>query len=82
MLLFLINIQYVFYTFSLTINEACHILAEGTTPTYTLNNFGLRDNCTLTALYPAVVSVKAMAVGKPNKDVSFDVRMLTVVIKK
>lgn len=52
---------------------ACHILAEGIAPIYTLKNFGLSDNCTLTALYPAVVSVKSISVGRSSEAMSFDV---------
>lgn len=42
---------------------ACHILTESLAPAYVLRNFGERGNCTLTALYPAVVEIKALAVG-------------------
>lgn len=44
-------------------NAACHILTEGLAPSYELRNFGAPGNCTLTALYPAVVEIKALSVG-------------------
>lgn len=46
-------------------------MAEGVMPTYTLRNFGNRSNCTLTALFPAVVAIKELTVGPPSKDIRF-----------
>ncbi|XP_058064038.1 corticotropin-releasing factor-binding protein [Anopheles bellator] len=41
----------------------CNIMAEGLAPYYMLRNYGQRRNCTLTALFPAVVSVVALETG-------------------
>lgn len=38
-------------------------MVEGTNEFYTLRNVYGRSNCTLTALFPAVVSIKSMKVG-------------------
>lgn len=46
-------------------------MAEGLAPYYMLRNYGLRRNCTLTALFPAVVSVVAVEVGEINESVRY-----------
>ena len=60
---------FVFFFASL----ACHILVEGVAPLYTLQNtIGERQNCTLTAMYPAVVAVHAISIGQ-QQEMNFDV---------
>uniref|UniRef100_A0AAG5DX42 Corticotropin-releasing factor-binding protein n=1 Tax=Anopheles atroparvus TaxID=41427 RepID=A0AAG5DX42_ANOAO len=51
--------------------KPCHIMAEGLAPYYMLRNYGQRRNCTLTALFPAVVSVVALEVGGINENVRY-----------
>ncbi|XP_040172407.1 corticotropin-releasing factor-binding protein [Anopheles arabiensis] len=51
--------------------KPCNIMAEGLAPYYMLRNYGLRRNCTLTALFPAVVSVVAVEVGEINESVRY-----------
>lgn len=49
-------------------------MAEGLAPFYTLQNYGLQSNCTLSALFPAVVSIVDVNVGEKgavNYGVSF-----------
>lgn len=53
--------------------SACHIMAEDSVPVYVLKSSNKSRNCTLTALYPAVVSLLGLHIchGKgPNYDVS------------
>ncbi|XP_053678892.1 corticotropin-releasing factor-binding protein [Anopheles nili] len=51
--------------------KPCNIMAEGLAPYYMLRNYGHRRNCTLIALFPAVVSVIAMEVGEINESVHY-----------
>ncbi|XP_035919758.1 corticotropin-releasing factor-binding protein [Anopheles stephensi] len=51
--------------------KPCNIMAEGLAPYYMLRNYGQRRNCTLTALFPAVVSVIALEVGEINESVRY-----------
>uniref|UniRef100_A0A182IWV2 Corticotropin-releasing factor binding protein N-terminal domain-containing protein n=1 Tax=Anopheles atroparvus TaxID=41427 RepID=A0A182IWV2_ANOAO len=51
--------------------KPCHIMAEGLAPYYMLRNYGQRRNCTLTALFPAVVSVVALEVSGINENVRY-----------
>ncbi|XP_058127222.1 corticotropin-releasing factor-binding protein [Anopheles ziemanni] len=51
--------------------KPCHIMAEGLAPYYKLRNYGQRRNCTLTALFPAVVSVVALEVGGISENVRY-----------
>jgi hypothetical protein len=46
-------------------------MADGA-PFYVLSNFETDRNCTLTATYPAVVTIEGINVGE-HKDVSYDV---------
>lgn len=48
-------------------------MAEGIAPIYRINNSGNRNNCTLTVLYPAVISIKSVNVGGGRQDVTYDV---------
>lgn len=48
---------------------ACHIMAEGLAPFYRLQNSELSANCTITALFPAVVSVLGLKVSR-NTDLT------------
>ncbi|XP_035777099.1 corticotropin-releasing factor-binding protein-like [Anopheles albimanus] len=52
-------------------SKPCNIMAEGLAPYYMLRNYGQPRNCTLTALFPAVVSVIALEVGPGNKNVHY-----------
>ena len=47
-------------------------MAEGSVPIFNLQNFGERNNCSLTALYPAVVTVHSLNV-EGNEGVNFNV---------
>lgn len=49
-------------------------MAEGVAPFYTLQNYGKKSNCTLTALFPAVVSVVGMSIGNKYTEANYDVR--------
>uniref|UniRef100_A0A182P291 Corticotropin-releasing factor-binding protein n=1 Tax=Anopheles epiroticus TaxID=199890 RepID=A0A182P291_9DIPT len=51
--------------------KPCNIMAEGLAPYYMLRNYGQRRNCTLTALFPAVVSIVAVEVGEINESVRY-----------
>lgn len=48
-------------------------MAEGLAPYYTLQNYGLHNNCTLSALFPAVISIIDVDVGSNKQTVSYDV---------
>lgn len=48
-------------------------MVEGVAPYYTLQNYGNNRNCTLTATYPAVISVLAVDVGGSKGNVNYDV---------
>ncbi|XP_037030304.1 corticotropin-releasing factor-binding protein [Bradysia coprophila] len=50
----------------------CNIMAGEVSPIYNLINVGKRNNCTLTALYPAVVSIKNVNVGGTEQHLSYD----------
>lgn len=53
---------------------ACNILAEGA-QYFALQNYGYARNCTLTTLYPAVVTILNMDVGglKEENYINYDV---------
>lgn len=48
-------------------------MAEGTAPYYVLQNYGTRRNCTLSASFPAVVSIEGIDVGGNKANVNYDV---------
>lgn len=48
-------------------------MAGEVSPIYNLINVGKRNNCTLTALYPAVVSIKNVNIGGTEQHLSYDV---------
>lgn len=48
-------------------------MVEQMAPNYKLTNLLYRNNCTLTALFPAVVSIKRLIVGGTSNDVNYDV---------
>lgn len=48
-------------------------MAEGIEPFYVLQNFGVNRNCTLTASFPAVVSIDGIEVGGTKGNVNYDV---------
>lgn len=48
-------------------------MAGEVSPIYSLVNVDKRSNCTLTALYPAVVSIKNVNVGGTEQHLSYDV---------
>lgn len=63
-----------FFRFSTFHTSACNIMVEGTAPFYKLTNFDSKKNCSITAMFPAVVSVKAIDVGAADsKSVNYDV---------
>lgn len=53
--------------------KACNIMAEGIEPFYVLQNYGAHRNCTLTASFPAVISIEAIDVGGNKGNVNYDV---------
>ena len=52
-------------------------MVEGVAPYYTLQNYGSNRNCTLTALFPAVISVLAVDVGGNKGNVNYDVSSIS-----
>lgn len=48
-------------------------MAEGVAPFYTLKNYGKRNNCTLSALFPGVVSIVGVNIGANIHEVKYDV---------
>lgn len=54
---------------------ACNILTEGLAPFYSLSNYGMAMNCTVTALYPAAVAVRAINVGHNDAPLNYDVNI-------
>ena len=48
-------------------------MAEGLAPFYTLQNYGLQNNCTLSALFPAVVTILEIDVGENKGPVNYGV---------
>jgi hypothetical protein len=65
---------------SLRICAACNIMAEGVAPFYVLQNYGASRNCTITALFPAVVSILAIDVGGNKGNVNYDVSLHCVLL--
>lgn len=54
-------------------------MAEGVAPYYVLQNYGTNRNCTITALFPAVVSVLAVDVGASKGNVNYDVSLISLL---
>lgn len=59
---------------------ACNILVQDIDALYQLANYGHNRNCSISALFPAVVSVANLKIGgkavrqdKPNYDVSYGI---------
>ncbi|CRK90512.1 CLUMA_CG004141, isoform A [Clunio marinus] len=52
--------------------KPCNIMAEGVAPYYLLQNYGTSRNCTVTATFPAVVSIEGISVGGNEADVNYD----------
>lgn len=50
-------------------------MAEGVAPYYTLRNHGKHRNCTLTAVFPAVISLVGIDVGGRKDGVNYDVSL-------
>lgn len=50
-------------------------MAEGVAPFYVLQNHGTNRNCTLSASFPAVISVEGIDVGGKQGNVNYDVRL-------
>ncbi|XP_055710742.1 corticotropin-releasing factor-binding protein isoform X1 [Phlebotomus papatasi] len=46
--------------------KPCHIMAEGLAPFYRLQSSEFSPNCTITALFPAVVSILGLKVGRTS----------------
>lgn len=63
----------IIYSFQL---KACNILAEGVAPFYVLQNYGASRNCTLSASFPAVISIEGIEVGGDKGNVNYDVRFI------
>lgn len=61
-----------FYNKYVCLTAACHIMAEGLAPYYILQNHGMKNNCTLSALFPAVVSIFDIDVGANKENVLYD----------
>ena len=55
-------------------------MVEGVAPYYTLQNYGSNRNCTLTALFPAVISVLAVDVGGSKGNVNYDVSSISFLV--
>ncbi|EDS38013.1 conserved hypothetical protein [Culex quinquefasciatus] len=53
--------------------DPCNVMAEGVAPYYTLRNHGKHRNCTLTAVFPAVISLVGIDVGGRKDGVNYDV---------
>lgn len=53
--------------------SACNILVEGSTPFYSLSNYGSKRNCTLTSMTPSAVTIRAINVGPEHDTVNYDV---------
>lgn len=64
------------FSFQLLIYLACNIMAEGVAPYYILQNYGTNRNCTLSASFPAVISIEGIDVGGNKGNVNYDVRKL------
>lgn len=52
---------------------ACNIMAEGTAPFYTLQNYGTNRTCSISALFPASISIDKIDVGPNTENVNYDV---------
>ncbi|XP_038122572.1 corticotropin-releasing factor-binding protein [Culex quinquefasciatus] len=52
--------------------DPCNVMAEGVAPYYTLRNHGKHRNCTLTAVFPAVISLVGIDVGGRKDGVNYD----------
>lgn len=48
-------------------------MVEGSTPFYSLSNYGGKRNCTLTSMTPSVVTLRAINVGTEHETVNYDV---------
>lgn len=64
------------------ITQPCNILVHDTAAIYQLSNFGQHKNCTLSALFPAVVALGSLKIGgknvlkeKPNYECNMDDRL-------
>lgn len=58
---------------------ACHILVEGTAPFYSLSNYGAKRNCTLTAMTPSAVTLRAINIGPGHETADYDVSSVHVL---
>jgi hypothetical protein len=61
--------------------KACNIMAEGVAPYYVLQNYGTNRNCTLTASFPAVISIEGIEVGGTKGKVNYDVRLICIFVE-
>ncbi|XP_058443152.1 corticotropin-releasing factor-binding protein [Malaya genurostris] len=52
--------------------DPCNIMAEGVAPFYTLKNNGKNRNCSLTAVFPAVMSIVGVDIGEQKDGVNYD----------
>lgn len=70
------------YFFFFFIHVACNILVEGSTPFYSLSNYGGKRNCTLTSMTPSVVTLRAINIGAEHEAANYDVSFDEYVVKK
>lgn len=58
---------------------ACNILVEGIAPFYNLSNHGFKRNCTVTAMTPSVVTIRAVNIGPDHEPVNYDVCYIVIL---
>lgn len=56
-------------------------MAEGVEPFYVLQNYGTNRNCTLSASFPAVISIEAIEVGGKGS-VNYDVKLHFISVSR
>lgn len=60
---------------------ACNVLVQETAAVYKMSNFGHARNCTLSALFPAAISLANLRIGsksvRAQEKVNYDVSMGT-----
>lgn len=68
----------MFFPLSLS---ACNVLVQETAAVYKMSNFGHARNCTLSALFPAAISLANLRIGsksvRAQEKVNYDVSMGT-----
>lgn len=60
---------------------ACNVLVQDTAAVFKMSNFGHARNCTLSALFPAAISLGNLRIGsksvRAQEKVNYDVSMAT-----